>query len=280
MSQPDQALALLSDPRGLRARIADALFEAHLEEGRTSQAGDFDASSAVLFLIGQLRAGAGAPEPCLVLNKRSRLVKQPGDLCCPGGGISRRWDPVLARTLGLPGMPLRRWPHYRAWRDGAGDRRLPLMLAAALREAFEEMRLNPLATTFLGLLPPQPLYLRGRAIRPAVSWLRRPQTFRPNWEVDKIVVVPLRTLLDPSNHARVLVHFAPGFDPGPSRPVREFPCVLLRDGDGEEILWGATWRIISRFLSLVFGFVEPPLDTLPGRELTLDEAYLSGRVAG
>ncbi len=278
MTAPASTQALLSDPRALRRRIADVLFEDHLRESGSADARAFEASSAVLFLLGWLRADGAGPEPCLVLNKRSTLVKQPGDLCCPGGGISREWDPVLAHALGLPGMPLRRWPHYRRWRDGEGDRRVPLILAAALREAFEEMRLNPFVTTFLGLLPAQPLYLRGRSIRPAVAWLHRPQTFHPNWEVDKIVIVPLRVLMDPSRYARLHVHYAPGFDPGASRPVREFPCVLLGDGDAEEILWGATWRIISRFLTLVFGFTEPALETLPGRELTLSASYLSGRV--
>jgi len=226
-------------------------------------------------LLGQLRISQAPAEPSIVLNKRSRLVKQPGDLCCPGGGVSRSLDPWLARALEFPGMPLRRWPHYRDWRAGAGDRALPLMFAAALREAFEEMRLLPLNARFLGLLPPQPLYLRGRAIRPAVAWMPRRQRFRPNWEVDRIVVVPLRQLLDGSRYARLRVSFEMVSDPQPSSP-REFPCFRFHDNDGEELLWGATYRIVAKFLELAFGFTEPALDSLPERRLTLNDAYLAG----
>lgn len=266
---------LLDDPRALRRRVEDTLVAAMRQAG-TSADDECAASSAVLFLLGNLPAYGGQRKPSLVLNKRSQRVKQPGDLCCPGGGISHRWDRALARMLGVPGMPLRRWAHYDDWRAGTWDREMPVIVAAALREAFEEMRLNPILTSFLGLLPPQSLYLRGRAIRPAVAWLHGPQLFRPNWEVDKIVVAPLETLLDPSRHARLRVHFAVGPHSAGSGEPREFPCVVLADSAGEEILWGATWRIASRFLSMVLGFVEPPLDTLPLRELTLDEGYLKG----
>ena len=47
--------------------------------------------SAVLFLLTSFRADREIGfEPCLLLNKRSQHILQPGDLCCPGGGVERR----------------------------------------------------------------------------------------------------------------------------------------------------------------------------------------------
>jgi 8-oxo-dGTP pyrophosphatase MutT (NUDIX family) len=274
LSPPVTPDDLLEHPGDLRLRIADKLFDALLREPTGPAGVEAEASSAVLFLLGCFDDAAGRAEPCVVLTKRSKLVRQPGDLCFPGGGVSLRIDTLLAPLLRLPRMPLRRWSHYRPWRHGAGDRRLPIVLAAALREAFEEMRVNPLATSFLGLLPPQPLYMRGRAIRPAVAWLDRTQRFQPNWEVDRVVVVPMRHLLDPSHYARLRVTFAPGLHPGHQPAVREFPCVVLKAPQGHDLLWGATYRIVNRLLALVFDFEEPALEQLQERVLHLDETYL------
>ena len=70
-------------------------------------------ASAVLFLLGMSPLQNGlAPEPCLILNKRSARVKQAGDLCCPGGGVQPGLDGLLARSMTLPGMPIWRWPYW------------------------------------------------------------------------------------------------------------------------------------------------------------------------
>ena len=65
--------------------------------------------SAVMFLVGQCQTCAAGPEePCLILNKRSEKVRQPGDLCFPGGGISLKKDRPLSVLLRLPKSPLRK----------------------------------------------------------------------------------------------------------------------------------------------------------------------------
>ena len=70
-------------------------------------------ASAVLFLLGLAPSENGvAPEPSLILNKRSDKVKQPGDLCCPGGGVMPGIDGFLAKTMTLPGLPMWRWPYW------------------------------------------------------------------------------------------------------------------------------------------------------------------------
>ena len=68
--------------------------------------------SAVLFLLGPGTDG----KPVLILNKRSRHVRQPSDLCCPGGGVRPALDSFLARWLRLPAPPLSRWPKGFWWR--------------------------------------------------------------------------------------------------------------------------------------------------------------------
>ena len=159
--------------------------------------------SVVLFLLNVSPDSPGrSPEPCLILNKRSARVPQPGDLCCPGGGIEPRFDRLAAHLLRLPLSPLRQWPHYRTWQAKAPRQaaRLRLLMAAALREGVEEMRLNPLGVRFLGGLPPVHLVMFKRTIVPFVAWVHRQQQFRPNWEVERIVRIPLRTLLVPDGY--------------------------------------------------------------------------------
>ena len=145
--------ALLENENRLRTHIGQCLEAQCLQRKlRLTYADTSLPSSAVLFLLGMHRfPGRVHPEPCLIFNERSQQVRQPGDLCFPGGGIMPRFDPVLARLLNLPGSPLARWPQWSTWRrnyPGAATR-MALCLATGLRESFEEMRLNQWAVLVL-----------------------------------------------------------------------------------------------------------------------------------
>ena len=60
--------------------------------------------SVVFFLLSPTGDRASVlREPSVVLTKRSQRVRQPGDLCCPGGGIASRLDNVLGRFLKFAG---------------------------------------------------------------------------------------------------------------------------------------------------------------------------------
>ncbi len=240
---------------------------------------DSSYSSAVLFLLGpQCKTKEFPQEPCLILNKRSMRVKQPGDLCCPGGSLSSRLDPYLAKLLYLPGSPLKRWPYWSLWHEQqqkeAGQ--LAMLFAASLRESFEEMRLNPLGVKLLGLLPRQQLVMFRRIIYSLVCWIPRQKRFWPNWEVEKVVYIPLRNLLDPKNYARYRLQFEIKPQKVQNQGTGEFPCFIHKDQDVTENLWGATFRITMAFLDLVFGFKPPELQSLPVVEGTLDANYLTG----
>ncbi len=235
--------------------------------------------SSVLVLLGcGLQENGCVQEPCLILNRRSRHVRQSGDLCCPGGTVEPRLDPLLAKALSLPGLPLSRWPHWATLRRKVPQaaQQLALLLATSLREGWEEMRLNPFFVRFLGPLPAERLRLFVRVIHPLVGWISRPHRFVPNWEVDRIVSIPLRELLNPDHYYRYRLYVDPEVQGSVEPPTQDFPCFLHQDGVHVEILWGATFRIVTLFLSKVFDFSPPDVSHRPIVPGLLNAAYLNG----
>lgn len=236
---------------------------------------DWQSASTVLFLLGRHpQNGSLAGEPCLILNKRSVNVRQPGDLCCPGGRVSRRLDAGLATLLKLPILHLARWPHWPQWRQTRprDAKRLRLLLATGVREGIEEMRLNPFGLEFLGPLPAQPLVMFQRVIYPMVVWVSGQKRFYPNWEVEKVIYIPLRDLLNPAHYARYRLRFEAQSS---IAQVSTFPCFRYEKGNNAEVLWGATYRITAVFLDYVFGFAPPDFDSLPEIHGNLSRAYLN-----
>lgn len=274
----------LGDPSALETRILQVIWERLRQEPKSLPNPSQEAVlSSVMFLLAQLEVEAGAPrEVCLVLNKRSKEVKQSGDLCCPGGTVETQLDPCLARLLSLPRSPLTRWPFWSRYRSAHPHqaRLLALLLAAALRESWEEMRLNPLGIRFLGPLPSQRLLLFKRIIYPMIGWIRRQRQFVPSWEVEKIVAIPLRSLLNPWNYANYRLHVPPEVEKKINRGVQDMPCFLYRLHGHSEILWGATYRIVTQFLHLIFAFKPPDIETLPVVLGIMEENYLSSRYPG
>ena len=112
--------------------------------------------------------------------------------------------------------------------------------AAALREAEEEIGLNPEDVEVLGLLDD----LAGRAapfvITPVLALARRPVAFRADPdEVERILEVPLAFLLEPANR-RVEIW---------ERDGERYPIYFFEyQGD---VIWGATGRILKHFLELI-----------------------------
>ena len=271
----DAALVrLLQDQSRLKHHIAGVLQNhARRQPDNVSLAPNLKGISAVLFLLGGSCPSARQAGPCLILNKRSPRVKQPGDLCCPGGGIDRRIDPIVARFLKSSLSPLNRDPAWQQWLrfNPSQTRHISLLMAASLREGLEEMRLNPLGFEFLGMLPLQRLVLFKREIYPFVGWVRHQKRFYPNWEVSDIIYIPLRQLLDSNRYARYRLEIET--QTGQMPYEKEFLCFLHRENGKNEILWGATFRITMLFLELVFGFNLPAPETLPEVKGVLKESY-------
>jgi len=269
--------SLLEDSSCLTAHIQDVLQKRSIRESLFPQGVSRSTeASAVLFLLnGKCPNSQINPNPCVVLNKRSQMVKQPGDLCFPGGAISHGLDPKLAQFIKLPFFPLSRWPHWPKWQRERPRqaRRLSVLLATGMRESFEEMKLNPLGVRFLGPLPPQRLVMFRREIFPFVGWIRSQKRFFINWEVEKIVHIPLRELLNKDNYARYKLIFNVPKGSVKSGSYQHFPCFLHRTMMGTDVLWGATYRMIMVFLELIFGFEAPEMDRLKAVDGVIEETY-------
>ena len=273
---------LLQDPGTLVEHVQNALLREDAYAALSSENVLNSASaSSVLFLLGpncseNTRAAA---EPCLILNLRSDRVRQPGDLCCPGGSISPHPDVYLAKLLYLPFFSLARWSNWvslrrRCSRDAF---QLAVLMATALRESFEEMRLNPLGVKFLGLLPSERLVMFRRVIYPLVGWVKTQRRFYPNWEVEKVIHVPLRNLLNPENYMRFRLKIdipqtgveAPAF--------KEFPCYVHAENGKHHRLWGATFRILLSFVQRVFELRVEEINPTLRVERDMPEHYYTGR---
>jgi len=240
---------------------------------------EWGTSAGVVMLLGQNPAETDlGAEPCIVLNKRSLKVRQPGDLCFPGGGMAPHIDPYLALLFSLPFVSLGFWRHWGNWKKNHSRQAqlMAILWATGLRECFEEMRLNPFGLRFLGPLPPQSLVMFRRTIYPMVGWIRHQKRFFPNWEVEKVVYVALKDLLNPGLYGRYRLQMGGASGQDQAGSVQNFPCFRLPAQNQKEILWGATYRITMDFLEHVFGFKPPSSETLPVVEGALDRNYLSG----
>jgi 8-oxo-dGTP pyrophosphatase MutT (NUDIX family) len=236
-------------------------------------------TSSVLLLLGWLfPKEGGIPEICIILNKRSKEVKQAGDLCCPGGAIEKL-DHFLARLLAFRGSSLARWPRWSELKAGQTQNAefLSLLYAAGLREAWEEMGLNPFGLTFLGPLPAQCLIFFRRSIHPMVAWVSNQKRFRLSWEVERIVQFPLRALLNPFNYALCRRYVPPHLELRFRGMTVDFPCFIYKIGERAELLWGVTFRIVTLFLEMLFGFQVPDIEKLPLVPASVNEEYVIGR---
>lgn len=256
-------------------RISETLFSAFA--GAFVKPDGRGVPSAVLLLLAP-GGEDGIPGPCLILNKRSQRVRQPGDICCPGGGVARL-DALLAKLLLAPGVSLVGGPVWASWRQRRSEaaKRLARILATGLRESMEEMRLNPFGVNFLGPLAPERLRMFRRIIHPMVCWVPRQTRFHPNWEVERIIRLPLRDLMNSTGYARFRLRYSPRMAEALGKDLEEFPCFLFTTPQGaEERLWGATYRIISGFLKQIFDFIPPPLERRPAVPGQLRTVYLTG----
>ena len=152
---------------------------------------------------------------------------------------------LVARPEGAQILLTQRTAHLR---DHAGQISLPggrIEMddadppAAALREAHEEIGLDPAAVEVLGGLPHYDTGT-GFRIHPVVGWIARPVALRPDpFEVAEVFEVPLSFALDPRNHERDSYER--------DGRVRHF-FVLRWQG---RYIWGATAGILVNFARLL-----------------------------
>jgi len=112
----------------------------------------------------------------------------------------------------------------------------------ALREAQEEIGLDPAAVEVLGVLDDVPTATTGFVITPVVGLCATAPALRPDGrEIERVLEVPLRALLDPTAYREEQWE----------RNGRLHPVTFVTYGD--DVIWGATARILRGFLELVFG---------------------------
>lgn len=210
------------------------------------------------------------------LIKRSATVPQPGDLSFPGGMLHPILDRLLRPLLThgpftiLHGNALK----YALSQEADLFGLITLFLTNALRETWEEIRLPPSRVVFLGPLPVYNLTFFRRTIFPVVGFVERPGLLHPNREVEKTMEIPLSSFYEKERIGRYQV--ATG-DVDGRRPL-EYPCLIHHEPDGgEEILWGATFNIIVRFLEIVLNYRLPEWEKGPLVKRRVNPDYLTGR---
>jgi 8-oxo-dGTP pyrophosphatase MutT (NUDIX family) len=223
-------------PAWLR-QLADALPDVRPEMlSRFLPPPDAARHSAVLVLFGD---GSAGPE-VLLIERAATLRSHAGQPAFPGGML----DPE----------------------DGAVDAGGPAR--AALREAHEEVGLDPASVEVLGVLPALWLPPSGVVVHPVVGFWRTPHEVRvvDVAEVAAVARVPLAELVDPANRLQV-TH--------PSGWIG--PAFEVRAGDGELLVWGFTAGLLARLIEV--GGWERPWDTRRRRELSPEAVALSLRTA-
>jgi 8-oxo-dGTP pyrophosphatase MutT (NUDIX family) len=151
-----------------------------------------------------------------------------------------------------------------AFPGGATDEDDEGPVAAALREAEEEVGLDPSGVEIVGTLPDLFLPPSGFVVTPVIAWWRDPHDVHPvdEAEVAAVARVPLAELADPANRLRV-TH--PSGFLGPAFEV------------GGMLVWGFTAGLTDRLLAL--GGWERPWDASRTRELDAETVALARRTA-
>lgn len=164
----------------------------------------------------------------------------------------------LLLTERSPG--LKKHPGQIAFPGGAQEEFDLDPTAAALREAEEEVGLDPARVRVLGALPPAPVPISGFMVTPVIGIARTTGTLTPQTgEVERVLEVRVDQLILPENRRTTVL----------SRPGAVFraPAFLVEG----TLIWGFTAILVDRMLNRL-GWEEPwdasvsvdPRDHLPG----------------
>jgi 8-oxo-dGTP pyrophosphatase MutT (NUDIX family) len=127
-----------------------------------------------------------------------------------------------------------------AFPGGRFDRRDPHLLAAALREAYEEVGIEPQAVDVLGSFEGRRTYSTDIMVTPFVGILHSPPELRPDpKEVAEIFEVPVSALADPRHRGTHRWHR--------NGAASHRPAILYQ----QQVIWGLTYELTMRFLELM-----------------------------
>ncbi|HEV8441658.1 MAG TPA: CoA pyrophosphatase [Methylomirabilota bacterium] len=135
-------------------------------------------------------------------------------------------------------------PHHSgqfSFPGGIVEQRDASRVETALREAWEEIRLPPSSVEVLGLLDDTPTRATQFIITPVVGIVIGGVEFVPDGrEIERVLEVPLRVLRDPAVYRTELWE-----GDGEPHPVHFYTV------SPEDVIWGATARILNQFLALL-----------------------------
>jgi 8-oxo-dGTP pyrophosphatase MutT (NUDIX family) len=173
-------------------------------------------ASAVLIALAEAEADGPA---VLLIERSAQLRSHPGQVAFPGGSV----DPVDESPA-----------------------------AAAVREANEEVGLDPVTVRLLAELPPIYIPVSGFVVTPVLGWWHSPHQVAPVdlAEVARVELIPIAELVEPANRFRVR-HPSGWIGPG-------FAA-------GGLFVWGFTAGLLDRLLT--FGGWAKPWDETVVRPL-------------
>ena len=124
-----------------------------------------------------------------------------------------------------------------AFPGGAADPEDVDATATAMREATEEVGLDPASTTVVASLPRLWIPVSGYVVTPVLAWWHTPHPVGPVdlGEVARVERLPVRELVDPANRVKVR---HPGGYVGPAFDVRGL------------LVWGFTAGVLNTLLDL------------------------------
>jgi len=162
-------------------------------------------------------------------------------------------SPYLRRHAGQPAFP-----------GGAMEPSDGGPVGAALREATEEVGVDPAGVEVLAVLPELFIARSGFRVTPVLAWWRRPSPLVPasDGEIVSAVRARLADLADPAN--RLTVRLPNGITAGPAFRLHGM------------LVWGFTAAVVDRLIAL--GGWERPWDA--GREEDLPPDVLSAAARG
>jgi len=233
-------------------------------------------AAGVVLLLHYKQFANGKSEYVFQLIKRSEKVSQAGDISCPGGMLHPVTDKIMSNlfTTGLVPSLHDQIAKATIHQDRKTISLIRLFLINALREAWEEIGLNPFRILFLGALPCYSLTLIARTIFPLVCLTTEPFAFKLSAEVEKILEIPVSNFFDGSNYALLEIE-TPFRNSTPLHNI-QYPCFVLSNDQGaKEILWGATYNIIMNFLRIISGNSLPVPSSSDTIKKVLSKTYIS-----
>lgn len=231
-------------------------------------------AAGVVLLLHYKQFNSDYSEYAFQLIKRSDKVSQGGDISCPGGMLRPIFDKIFSILLNAGLFPSlhQQITNVTTGKDSDEINLINLFLVNALREAWEEIGLNPFRVSFLGALPCYSLMVAARTIFPLVCLVPEPFEFKLSSEVEKIIEIPISTFFDSSKYALLDIEM-------PFSSIitnKQFPCLTLVIDNGEqEILWGATFNIIMNFLRIISNESLPIPSSCETIKKVLSKDYIS-----